>query len=36
MFQKIIYDGLVGDSFLRDFVVTYDMGNSQMIFAQAR
>src|SRR4029078_4683792 len=24
MFQEIIYDGLIGDAFLRRFVVTYD------------
>jgi hypothetical protein len=33
MFQKIIYDGLVGDAFLRNFVVTYDLENGRMIFA---
>lgn len=32
MFQKIIYDGLVGFYFLREFDVTYDLPNSQMIF----
>ena len=32
MFQKIIYDGLVGHSFLRNFVVTYDLPRSRMIF----
>ncbi len=31
-FQKIIYDGLIGDSFLRNFVVTYDLANHRMIF----
>jgi hypothetical protein len=36
MFQKIIYDGLVGDAFLRNFVVTYDLGNARMIFAAPR
>jgi hypothetical protein len=25
MFQEIIYDGLVGDRFLRNFTVTYDL-----------
>jgi hypothetical protein len=25
MFQRIIYDGLVGDEFLRRFIVTYDV-----------
>jgi hypothetical protein len=34
MFQKIIYDGLVGDSFLRSFVVTFDVWNSRMVFAR--
>jgi Aspartyl protease len=33
MFQDIIYDGLVGDRFLRDFIVTYDLPGSRMIFA---
>jgi len=33
MFQKIIYDGLIGDQFLRNFVTTYDLARSQMIFA---
>lgn len=32
IFQKIIYDGLVGFYFLREFDVTYDLKNSQMIF----
>jgi hypothetical protein len=35
MFQEIIYDGLVGDAFLRRFVVTYDLEGSRMIFAPA-
>jgi len=34
MFQTIIYDGLVGDAFLRQFTVTYDLAGSQMIFAR--
>jgi len=33
MFQKIIYDGLVGQAFLRDFVVTFDVANERMMFA---
>jgi hypothetical protein len=33
MFQEIIYDGLVGDKFLRNFTTTYDLPNSRMIFA---
>jgi hypothetical protein len=32
MFQKIIYDGLVGDSFLNNFTTTYDLENKRMIF----
>jgi Aspartyl protease len=34
MLQRIVYDGLVGDAFLRNFVVTYDVGRARMIFAQ--
>lgn len=34
MFQKIIYDGLVGHSFFKRFVVTYDLPNSQMILSK--
>ncbi len=33
MFQKIIYDGLVGDRFLRNFTATYDLAAARMIFA---
>jgi hypothetical protein len=33
MFQEIIYDGLVGDSFLRNFTTTYDLPRSRMIFS---
>jgi hypothetical protein len=33
MFQKIIYDGLIGDAFLRNFVVTFDVAAARMIFA---
>jgi hypothetical protein len=33
MFQKIIYDGLVGHVFLSRFRVTYDLPNSEMIFS---
>jgi hypothetical protein len=33
MFQEIIRDGLIGDAFLRNFVTTYDLANSRMIFA---
>jgi len=32
MFQNIIYDGLVGIFFLREFRVTYDIPRSRMIF----
>jgi len=35
MFQKIIYDGLVGDRFLRSFTTTYDLANERMIFSDA-
>lgn len=34
MFQRIIYEGLLGDAFLRDFTVTYDMPGSRAVFAQ--
>jgi hypothetical protein len=33
MFQKIIYDGLVGHGFLRHFTTTYDLAGSRIIFA---
>jgi predicted aspartyl protease len=33
MFQEIIYEGLVGHRFLRNFTTTYDLANSRMIFA---
>lgn len=33
MFQQIIYDGLVGDKFLRNFTTTYDLANTRVIFA---
>ena len=32
MFQKIEHDALVGENFLSQFVVTFDLGHSQMIF----
>jgi hypothetical protein len=35
MFQKIIYDGLVGNQFLRNFTTTYDLTNSRMILETA-
>jgi hypothetical protein len=33
IFQKIIYDGLVGHSFLRNFAVTFDLTNERLIFS---
>jgi hypothetical protein len=33
MFTKIIYDGLLGDDFLRSYDVTYDLGRSRLTFA---
>jgi hypothetical protein len=32
-FQEIIHDGLIGDTFLKNFVTTYDLAGSRMIFA---
>jgi Aspartyl protease len=32
-FQQIIYEGLIGDSFLHNFVVTYDLPHKRMIFS---
>ncbi len=32
MFQKIIYDGLIGYYFLREFNVTFDLPNSELVF----
>lgn len=32
MFQEIIYDGLVGNDFMRQFTVTYDLKNERLIF----
>ncbi len=32
MFQEIIYDGLLGDRFLRAFDVTYDVAGSRLLF----
>jgi hypothetical protein len=34
MFQRIVHDGLVGDAFLRNFVVTYDVARARMLFAR--
>ncbi len=33
IFQEIIYDGLVGDRFLRSYDVTYDLAGSRLLFA---
>ena len=35
MFQRIIYDGLVGDAFLRGFTVTYDLPRERVVFGAA-
>jgi len=32
-FQRIIYDGLLGDAFLRRFAVTYDVAGAELSFA---
>lgn len=36
MFQCIVHDGngLVGDEFLRNFVVTYDVAGARVLFAR--
>jgi hypothetical protein len=36
MFQRIIYDGLVGDAFLRRFTVTYDLQRQRVIFGPGK
>lgn len=36
MFQKIIYDGLLGDEFLRSYDVTFDLHRSRIYFAPTR
>jgi predicted aspartyl protease len=33
MFQRIIYDGLAGHAFLRNFAVTFDVPNARLLFA---
>ena len=33
MLQKIIYDWLIGNRFLRNYTTTYDLARAQMIFA---
>lgn len=35
MFQDIIYDGLVGTSFLKNWAVTFDVAGSRIIFSEA-
>jgi len=35
MFQRLMYEGLVGDSFLRRFAVTYDLARERLIFGRA-
>lgn len=35
MFQEIIYDGLLGDAFLRSYDVTYDIPRSRASFARS-
>jgi len=34
MFQRIIHDGLIGQNFLRETIVTFDLAKSQLIFAK--
>ena len=34
MFQRIIYDGLVGDAFLRRFRVTFDVPHRRILFGR--
>jgi hypothetical protein len=33
LFQQIIYDGLLGDAFLRTYDVTYDLSGGRLLFA---
>jgi hypothetical protein len=33
MFQRIVYDGLVGQAFLRNYTVTFDVPNARLWFA---
>jgi hypothetical protein len=35
MFQRIVHDGLVGDSFLRRQAVTYDVADARIVFGPA-
>jgi len=34
MFQNIIHDGIVGNDFFKDFVVTYDLSRSRIIISK--
>jgi hypothetical protein len=34
IFQRIIHDGLIGDAFLRRFVVTFDVAGGELILAR--
>jgi hypothetical protein len=34
MFQQIIYQGLAGDAFVRNFTASYDIANRRMVFAE--
>jgi hypothetical protein len=34
MFQRIVYDGLIGHGFLRTFAVTFDVAGSALVFAR--
>jgi hypothetical protein len=36
MFQDIIHDGLIGDDFLKHYVVTYDLPHSRLILQPLR
>ena len=36
VFQRIIHDGLVGDAFLRNFVVTWDIAAAQIVLTPHR
>ena len=35
MFQRIIFDGLVGDTFLRRLTVTYDVATERVTFCDS-
>jgi hypothetical protein len=34
LFQKMIYDGVIGDDFLRRFIVTFDVAHEKMILSK--